>query len=202
MDKSFFKPDRKRIPLKKSSSALYLKSSRGEAVAILIAEAATPSFCSGFQLTSWRPFATAIILILYFTIFQFHCIAADTNGEVIQLYDTEMLLKDLDNESGTICDTQKFLVHIDDKNQAAMEVPRSINHNTTLLEEGAKLYREGKFNEAAITFEVVLRQYRTEGFVEGETAVLGNLYLTYLAIGHDEKALEYLEEYRKKRRKK
>ena len=86
-----------------------------------------------------------VIIILFLIFFQFPCIAAKASGDVIQLYDSEMLLRDLDNKSGTCIDTQKPLVHTDDKNQATIEVPRSINYNTTLLEEGAKLYRAGKF---------------------------------------------------------
>jgi tetratricopeptide (TPR) repeat protein len=149
------------------------------------------------------PRSMATILIIFcLLIFQFPCIAAGGSGEAIQLYDSEMLLRDLDNKSGTCSDAQKPLVHTDDKNQVTIEVPRSINYNTTLLEEGAKLYRAGNFHEAAIAFESILKQFRMEKFVEGETAVLGNLYLTYLAMGNEEKALEYLEEYRKKRRRK
>ena len=146
----------------------------------------------------------SISILLCLVIFQVPCIAADGREDAVQLYNEEMLLRDLDNKSGAISDARKPLVQNNDKQgePAAMEVPRSIKYNTALLEEGAKLYKSGKFHEAATTFETVLEQFRVEGFADGEAAVLGNLYLTYLALGDEQKALEYLEEYRKKRRRK
>lgn len=146
----------------------------------------------------------SVFILLCLVIFQAPCIAADGREDTIQLYDEEMLLNDLDNESSAISDARKPLVQNNDKQgePAAMEVPRSIKYNTALLEEGTKLYKSGKFHEAATAFETVLEQFRMDGFADGEAAALGNLYLTYLEMGNENKALEYLEEYRKKRRRK
>lgn len=146
----------------------------------------------------------SISILLCLAIPQFPCIAADGREDAIQLYNEEMLLRDLDNKSSAISDARKPLIQNNDKQgePAAMEVPRSIRYDTSLLEEGVKLFRSGKLHEAAATFETVLEQFRAEGFADGEAAALGNLYLTYLAMGNENKAPEYLEEYRKKRRRK
>ena len=146
----------------------------------------------------------SISILLCLVIFQVPCVAADGREDAIQLCDEEMLLRDSDNKSGATSDARKPLVQNNGKQgePAAMEVPRSIRHDTSLLEEGVKLYKSGKLNDAATAFETVLEQFRAEGFADGEAAALGNLYLTYLAMGDENKALEYLEEYRKKRRKK
>jgi len=146
----------------------------------------------------------SISILLCLVIFQALCIAADGREDAIQLCNEEILLRDLDNKSSAGSDNRKPLVQENGKQgePAAMEVPRSIRYDTALLEKGVKLYRTGKFHEAAAAFETVLEQFRTEEFADGESAVLGNLYLTYLALGDEQKALEYLEEYRKKRRRK
>ena len=144
-----------------------------------------------------------IFLLMNLVIIPFACIAEDGCKDGIKLYDEEMLLKDLNNKKGVIIEAQKPLMQTDGKeNQIAIEVPGSIKYNTSLLEEGAQLFRSGKYRDAANAFETALETYRREGFLEGEIAAIGNLYLTYLALGDDEKASEYLEEYRKKRRRK
>ncbi|MCX5808216.1 MAG: tetratricopeptide repeat protein [Proteobacteria bacterium] len=146
----------------------------------------------------------SIFILLCLTITQVPCIAADEREDAIQLYNEEMLLRDMNDKARRTTETQKPLVQKSDKQgePTAIEIPRSIRYDTSLLEEGAKLYKSGKLREAAAAFETVLEQYRAEGFADGEAAVLGNLYLTYLAMGNENKALEYLEEYRKKRRRK
>ncbi|MCX5816562.1 MAG: tetratricopeptide repeat protein [Proteobacteria bacterium] len=146
----------------------------------------------------------SISILLCLIIFQTLCVAADGCEDAIQLYDEKMLLRDMNYKATRATETQKPLVQNNDKQgePAAMEVPRSIRYDTSLLEVGAKLFRSGKLHEAAAAFETVLEQFRAEGFADGEAAALGNLYLTYLALGDEQKALEYLEEYRKKRRRK
>ncbi len=130
-------------------------------------------------------------------------IAGEACKEKIKLYDEEMLLKDLSDKTGKSSETQKPLVQFDgNKNQIAIEVPGSIKYSASHLEEGARLFRSGKYEEAAAIFEAALENYRKEGFEEGEVAVLGNLYLTYRAMGNEEKALDYLAKYHKKRRRK
>jgi len=101
-----------------------------------------------------------------------------------------------------IADVQEPLVGKDREGEMLLEVPRSIKYDNTLFEEGAMLYQSGKYGQASEIFEAELVKFRKQGFAEGESAALGNLYLTYLAAGDTEKALEYLEGYRKKRRKK
>ena len=88
------------------------------------------------------------------------------------------------------------------KEGVTMEVPRSMKYSTSLLEEGIRLYREGRFHEAVVIFEKSLEDFRRQAFEDGEIAALGNLYLACLAAGYEKKAFDYLDEYRKKRRKK
>jgi tetratricopeptide (TPR) repeat protein len=130
------------------------------------------------------------------------CVAAGGREDEIQLYDGEMLLQDLKEKTRT-GEPQKPLVHMDDtQSQTAIEVPRSIKYNTSLIDEGARFFRAGRYREAASALEMALELYRKDGFAEGEIAVLGNLYLTYTELGEKEKALQYLEACRKKRRQK
>ena len=142
------------------------------------------------------------ILLISLVLVPILCIAAAVREDEIRLYDGEMLLQDVKDKTGT-SEPQKPLVHVDDTQiQTAIEVPRSIKYNTSLIDEGVRLFRAGKYREAASALEAALELYRKDGFVEGEIAVLGNLYLTYTELGEKEKALQYLEACRKKRRQK
>lgn len=149
-------------------------------------------------------FLAAICIIIFVMLFQPYSVAKDESDDPIKLYDSEMLLKDMCNEPIPIGNNQRPLVQNHNKNgkPAALDVPRSVKYDTMMLDEGVRLYKSGDFKTAAAAFEAALDKYRAEGFDAGEIAVLGNLYLTYLAMGSENKAIEYLEEYRKKRRKK
>ena len=131
------------------------------------------------------------------------CIAARGPVDQVKLYDGEMLLREMSGGAASATETDKPLVEQETAGKGrAIEVPRSINYNTSLIDEGARLFRAGRYREAASAFEEALKSYRKDGFEEGEIAVLGNLYLTYTELGEKEKAAKYLEACRKKRRQK
>ncbi len=131
------------------------------------------------------------------------CVAADASTDSVKLYDGEMLLREMSEGAGAAAETEKPLVEREKTEKGtAIEVPRSISYNTSLIDEGARLFRAGRYREAASAFEAALELYTKDGFEEGEIAVLGNLYLTYTELGEKEKAAKYLEACRKKRRHK
>jgi hypothetical protein len=144
-----------------------------------------------------------LFLLIVFIIMPVICGAVSKPEDEIRLYDEAMLLRDLQDKTGKPADTQEPLIQTESRGkQTAIEVPRSIKYDTSLLEEGVKFFRTGNYREAASSFETALQTYRKQGFIEGEIALLGNLYLTYHELGDEGKALKYLEAHRKKRRQK
>jgi hypothetical protein len=145
-----------------------------------------------------------MLAILSCIITNFSYVSADELYDVIQFYDEKMLLRDIADKNGGTGEYQKPILDSKDNQSVptGMEVPRSIKYDTSMMNEAAELYREGRYYKAACVLQDALEKYRDASFEEGEIAVLGNLYLIYSKLGDEEEAAKYLEAYRKKRRKK
>jgi outer membrane protein OmpA-like peptidoglycan-associated protein len=63
------------------------------------------------------------------------------------------------------------------------------------LEEGLRLFSEGKYQGAITAYEKALKVFKQEQSTEGIRAASGNLFLVYQALGNEEKAEGYLKQF-------
>ena len=66
-----------------------------------------------------------------------------------------------------------------------------------LFNEGERLLKESRFSEASAKFENALKIFKENNFKDGIRSAIGNLYLVYIELNNNEKALSYLKQFQK-----